>query len=224
MFSSHSAADPIPLFQIGQANFGWISDNYEPDWQNAPVEKIAEARQYFTFDPKIAQWKGTSDLSGKIRFLWDDQFLYVAVEVTDDIAGAKLDDDMLWDQDGVQFLIDPCRGLAESVGKYDYSVGEGKNGLRAWCNMTADAGAPNGLASDIKLGGKRKGDGSGSITYEMAFPWSRLAPFKPGPQADLGLTLILNEDVGKGRKSSMTWFGNAASKQVNSVGDLILQP
>jgi hypothetical protein len=196
----------------------------EADWQKAPVENINEERQYFSFDPEQVKWKGPADLSGTIRFLWDDQYLYVGVEVTDDIAGALQDDNLLWDQDGLQFLIDPCRGLDENVGKYDYSVGIGKHGLRAWCDLTADPRAPNGVASDIKLSAKRKGDGSGSITYEIAFPWSRLAPFKPGAGADLGLTMILNEDDGKGRQSFMGWFGSASSKQVDAVGDLILQP
>ena len=33
--------------------------------------------------------------------------------------------------------------------------------------------------------------------------------------------MILNEDKGKGRHSFMTWFGNAHTKQVDTVGDLI---
>ncbi len=123
----------------------------EADWKNAPVEKIDEERQYTSYDPVNVKWKGPSDLSGTIRYLWDDQYLYVGVEVTDDIAGGKRDDNMLWAQDGLQFLIDPCRGLDENVGKYDYSIADGKNGLRAWCDLTADPGAPNGVASDIKV-------------------------------------------------------------------------
>lgn len=196
----------------------------EPDWQSAPVEKIDQERQYYSYDPASAQWKGPADLSATIRYLWDDNYFYVGVEVTDDIAGSLQDDNKLWAQDGLQFLIDPCRGLDESVGKYDYSVAIGKNGLRAWCDLSADAGAPHGVANDIKLSAKRKGDGTGAVTYEIAFPWSRLAPFKPAPGADLGLTMLLNEDDGKGRKSYMMWFGNASTKEVNQVGDLILQP
>ena len=58
----------------------------------------------------------------------------------------------------------------------------------------------------------------------MAIPWYRLAPFKPRVDGDLGLTMILNEDDGNGRKSFMGWFGNAHSKQVDAVADLILTP
>ena len=196
----------------------------DPDWKNAPVEKIDEARQYFSFDPANVKWKGLADLSGTIRFLWDDKYLYVGVEVTDDVFSNTKQDGDLWGGDGLQFLIDPCRGLDESVGKYDYTMGVGTKGPQAWCNLTADGSAPNGEAKDITVAYKRKGDGTGAITYELAIPWTRLAPFKPGPDADLGLTMILNEDDGQGRKSFMTWFGNASSKQVDTVGDLILQP
>ena len=199
---------------------GSLSD---PDWRRAPVELINQARQFFSFD-KVAHWKGPKDLSGKVRFLWDDKNFYVGVEVTDDIAGGLQQDDMLWSQDGLQFLIDPCRGLTESVGKYDYAIAVGRKGPQAWCSLTADPGAPNGNALDIDVAYQRAEDGSGGITYEVAFPWSRLAPFVPQVGHDLGLTLILNEDDGQGRKSYMTWFGNANSKQVESVGDLILSP
>jgi hypothetical protein len=34
--------------------------------------------------------------------------------------------------------------------------------------------------------------------------------------------MAINEDDGTGRKSFMTWFGNAHTKQVDTVGDLIL--
>jgi len=194
----------------------------EADWKNAPVETIDQARQYFTFDASKAQWKGPTDLSGKIRFLWDDKYLYVGADVTDDIAGGLQEDSMLWAMDGLQFLVDPCRGLDESVGKYDYQMAVGKKGPEAWCSLSADAGAPNGEAKDIIVAYKRKGDGTGAITYEVAIPWTRLAPFKPRFDADLGLSMILNEDDGKGRYSYMTWFGNANTKEIATVGDLIL--
>jgi hypothetical protein len=110
------------------------------------------------------------------------------------------------------------------VGQYDYAMAVGSKGPQAFCSLTADAGAPNGLAKDIIVSYQRHDEKTGNITYELAIPWSRVAPFKPGVGADLGLTMILNEDDGNGRKSFMTWFGNAHSKQVDGVGDLILTP
>jgi len=206
----------------GKITFDGTLDS--PDWKRAPVEKIDEKRQYFTFDPKIASWKGPQDLSADVRFLWDDNYLYVGVEVTDDLPGGLKDASALWQQDGLQFLIDPCRAMSENVGKYDYCCAIGKNGPQAWCDLSADARAPSGVAKNVIVSAKRKDAKTGSITYIVAFPWVRVAPFQPSVGADLGLTLILNEDDGKGRHSFMTWFGNAHTKQVDAVGDLILTP
>lgn len=209
----------VPKVKDGEIKFDGVLD--EGAWKNAPVEKINEERQYCPSEN--AKWKGPADLSGTLRFLWDDHYLYVGVEVTDDIKGGMKQDDAIWAQDGLQFLIDPCRGLDEGVGKYDYSVAEGLKGLQAWCNLSA--GAPTGDAtSDIKISAKRPGDGTGAITYEIAFPWSRIIPFKPADGADLGLTLILNEDDGQGRHSFMTWLGDAEAKRTDPVADLILMP
>jgi len=195
-----------------------------PDWARASVQKIDEPRQFFTFDVKAATWTGPEDLSANVRFLWDNRYLYVGVEVTDDLPGDLMPVNGLWKQDGLQFLVDPCRAMDESVGKYDYSLGIGKNGPGAWCSLSADPQVPTGAIKEIIVSGKRVDPKTGSITYVVAFPWSRLSPFQPSVGANLGLTLILNEDDGEGRKSFMTWFGNAHTKQVDAVGDLILMP
>jgi hypothetical protein len=193
-----------------------------PDWKRAPVEKINERRQYFSFNPKLAAWKGPQNLSANLRFLWDDKYLYAGVEVTDKYRGGLKEDVNLWQQDGLQFLIDPCRAMNESVGKYDYAMAVGKKGPQTWCYLSADGGAPPGDATDVIVSAKRKDSTSGSMTYVVAFPWSRVGPFKPSIGADLGLTMLLNNDDGKGRLSYMSWFGNASSKDIDAVGDLIL--
>jgi hypothetical protein len=60
------------------------------------------------------------------------------------------------------------------------------------------------------------------MTYVVAIPWVRLAPFQPAVGADLGLGLAINNDNGAGRDSHMNWFGDIESKQVDVVGDLLL--
>jgi len=195
-----------------------------PDWKRATVETLDEQRQYFSFDPATTKWKGPKDLSATLRFLWDDKALYVGVEVTDDLPGGLQQDDMLWAQDGLQFLIDPCRAMAVSTGKYDYSMAVGKKGPQTWCSLSADAAAPNGDAKDILLSTKRKNDNTASMTYVIAIPWHRVAPFKPSAGANFGLSMIVNDDDGQGRKSFISWFGGTSNKDVDLVGDLILTP
>lgn len=204
---------------------GKIRELTAPEWKTAPVQHIDEARQYFSFDPKRASWKGPGQLSATLRFLWDNNYLYVAVDETDSIFGGSThQDDSIWQQDGLQFLIDPCRAMAESAGKYDYALGVGKKGPQTWCFLSADDSAPPGNVPEIGIAAKRKDTTTGDMTYVVAFPWSRLAPFKPAIGADLGLSMLINNDDGIGRLSYMTWFGNASTKETAGTGDLILCP
>lgn len=191
----------------------------EKDWSRSRVLHLREARQmrYLGHDET---WTGPDDLSGKLRFLWDDRCLYVAMEVADDALVQAKQDDLLWAQDGLQFLVDPCRASDNKVGKYDYSAGVGRKGPQAWCHL-APAGQPTGEAKDIAVRARPTGE-KGGITYELAIPWARLAPFRPEPGANLGLCVVLNEDDGKGRFGFLGWFGDVQSKQVDAVGDLIL--
>jgi hypothetical protein len=48
----------------------------EAAWKDCPVQRINEARQYRVItpgDPEKVKWNGPSDLSAKVRFLWDEQ-------------------------------------------------------------------------------------------------------------------------------------------------------
>ncbi len=192
----------------------------EKAWSRARVCELHEARQ-MRFLRQDEPWTGPEDLSGKLRFLWDDEHLYVAMEVTDDVLARGKKDGMLWAQDGLQFLVDPGRGSEAQPGKYDYSAGVGTAGPQVWCHLVPP-GRPTGEAKDILLAGRPTGR-EGDIVYEMAIPWSRVAPFAPGPGANLGMCMVLNEDDGKGRFGFLGWFGDVQSKQIDAVGDLILR-
>lgn len=193
----------------------------ESDWKTAPIVNLNKARQYYSMSPK-AIWKGPSDLSATLQFLWDEKYLYVGVKVIDDVFVNNKADGDIWAGDGLQFLIDPIRDKASKVGKYDYAMALTKKGPQTWCYLSADAGAPSGAVKDIIISTKRLNANRGDISYLLAIPWSRIAPFKPGIGANLGLCLALNEDDGAGRQSHMDWFGDIESKSVDCVGDLIL--
>jgi hypothetical protein len=191
----------------------------ESAWANAPEARIDRAGQFNGF--KKAAWKGKADLSGAVKFLWDDRCLYLGIAVTDDVFRNEKEGSSLWAGDSVQLLVDPAREKSDKPGKYDYVLGLGRKGAQAWCSLSADAGAPAGEARDIRVSAKR--GAAGGMTYEVAIPWSRLAPFKPAVGADLGLAVGLNEDDGAGRQAVMSWFGNVHTKDLACVGDLILE-
>ncbi|WOO43614.1 sugar-binding protein [Rubellicoccus peritrichatus] len=201
----------------------------EEKWDQAPVEVLDKSDYFFGFkgtDSEAPRWEGPDDLSASIRYLWDDDYLYIGVEVTDDVAGElKHQDSRLWRMDGLQFLVDPARREISKPGKYEYSVGRGAKGIQAWCTLSADSDVATGEVHDIQVAILQRGEGvNGDVTYEIAIPWSRLAPFDPVAGNNLGFTMIVNDDDGSGRNAFMTWFGNAHNKDIDTVGDLILLP
>lgn len=198
----------------------------EEAWKSAPVRKLDQASQFWAYDRRDGKpqqdWKGPEDLSADIRFLWDDRYLYVSVVMTDDKVSILQEGEQMWFQDGLQFLIDPMRTSSRKIGKYDYALGKGKKGPQAWSYLSADAGAPTGEVKDMKIAVEYTKPGTGNAVYEVAIPWSRLAPFKPEPGGNLGLTLLVNEGDDNNRDSYMMWFANASTKDVDTVADLIL--
>ncbi|HMP76988.1 MAG TPA: sugar-binding protein [Kiritimatiellia bacterium] len=194
----------------------------EAAWARASVLKINETRQ-FTFARKTSNWTGPEDLSADIRLLWDDAHLYLSVQVKDDVFRNLKRDGDIWAGDGIQFILDPARSASQRIGLYDYAVASGAGGLQAWCFQTADQGAaPAGAVMDFQVAAVPASDGTGGMSYELAIPWSRIAPFQPAVGANLGLALILNEDDGNDRDSFMGWFSGVHLKQVDMAGDLIL--
>ena len=193
----------------------------DPAWQKAAVLSLDQARQYLMISGKLSKWKGPEDLSGKLRFLWDDKCLYLGMQVADDAFCNRGQDGSIWNGDGLQILSDPCRESAEKPGKYEYAFAQGQHGPQAWCNYSADPAAPCGEAKDIVVKVTPSGV-HGDRVYELAIPWKRLAPFKPVAGGDLGMAVIINEDDSQGRDSFIGWFGCAHSKQIGMNGDLIL--
>ncbi|HOK55948.1 MAG TPA: sugar-binding protein [bacterium] len=196
-------------------------DLSESDWNSAPTAFLDKEQQvYYLKKLETEMWKGIEDLSGKLKFLWDEKYLYIGVEVIDDVHSTPYADGSIWNQDGLQFLFDPKRGEKEKKGKYDISIASGQKGLQCWSHLTADpAKSPTGEIKDVKIGFKRIDN---KTIYEIAIPWDKLSPFYPFPGADLGVAMIINEDDGKGRVSFIGWFGCVHSKQMDMVGDLIL--
>jgi len=195
-------------------------------WDTCQPEYINTINSVFRFGARADTWKGPEDLSAVWRCAWDDDNFYMLVDVTDDVYSIQHADGAIWNQDGLQFLFDPPRTQAEKAGKYDISVGYGKGkGPQAWYNLTAHHSIPEGDATSkykISIADWPAG-GAGGKRYTLAIPWNMLAPFKPASGANLGMGMILNEDDGNGRVGFNGWFSGPHSKNLDDVGDVILE-
>ncbi|MHB9139769.1 MAG: sugar-binding protein [Victivallaceae bacterium] len=72
------------------------------DWNDLPI-KCNEPEQFRSMGRKA--WKGSDDCRFAIGAAYDDKYLYIAVEVIDDIYDAVKDKDP-WEQDGIEIRLD----------------------------------------------------------------------------------------------------------------------
>ena len=190
-------------------------------WQQCLPVHINDVEQYYWLrkDFKESSWDSVADLSGTLRFLWDDTHLYMRADVIDDVYHNKRKRSHLWAMDGVQLFIDPARPVAQKAGYYDISCGQGSEGDQAWCHSSAHPSVLAGQAKGFQVHTTMNGQ---TRTHVIAIPWAHVAPFKAAAGKNLGMSVILNEDDGPGRGGFMGWFSGVHSKQLDLVGDLIL--
>jgi len=90
----------------------WLLDN-----DNIPV---TEAGEPGVTDPGMAGVWDTMDLSGNVRYLWDEENMYIALEVIDNVIDV---DGSGWkEQDGLGFYIDVSHNYATANDGSQYSV------------------------------------------------------------------------------------------------------
>lgn len=112
------------------------------------------------------------------RWLWDDQFLYIAYEVNDRFLKStyRNQDDHLWEQDAVELMFDPG---GDGKNYYELQVSPTGNTFDTQYDSRRQP-RPFGhtsWSSEVKVGVSTQGhvnDGSSDrgYTVEMAIPWS----------------------------------------------------
>ncbi|MFA5164825.1 MAG: sugar-binding protein [Candidatus Omnitrophota bacterium] len=152
-------------------------------------------------------WSGKEDLSADIYMLWDDDALYVAAKVTDDVPfdNSKEGPD-IWDGDALEIMLglddkaDPKRMF---FGKKDYQIG-----------------ISPGNEKDIKAGEWvwRRDDYVGGIEVasvrwdkgyiiESKIPFKALGGFKPEVGRKIDFDISVDDADTHKRELQFTWYG-----------------
>ena len=172
-----------------------IDGTEDGQWQDAEVKTIAAEK---TIVPTVSS---AADLSGTIKFLWDNTNIYFYAVITDD---TKINDsENTYEDDAIEIYIDINNDKATTYGANDvqYSFG--------WDDGTIVGSLPAGRAvTDIVYSAVSNSDG---YIVEGSIPWNTL---QGTPEADqlLGLDFMINDDDdGTGRDGKLSW--NAAEDQ-----------
>jgi hypothetical protein len=185
------------------------------EWNHAMSFKLDQASQVRL----IPDWGGPDDLSAAAYAKWDEDYLYLAVRVTDNEHFNPYLPGDLWKGDSVQFTIDP--GRAAEPGSLGWS--ENNIALHSETNAVMKTGGYGGndlSGSLIRI----QRDGTNTV-YEMAIKWTDILPagMEPVSGTDLGFSFLVNDNDGSLRRGWMEYMsGIGLSKDPTLYGDLIL--
>jgi hypothetical protein len=154
------------------------------------------------------------DLSATVYAQWDNEALYVAVDVRDQTFNQTLSGTSQWIQDSIQLAVarDPQSARTE-IGLALTPRGEEV--------VSYSAPAPEMPGSRLKVKLRQ-----GGATYEAAIPWSALTGLeKPEPGSTLRFAVLVNDDDAvTGRRFLERYGGIAHDKDIATFGFLTLLP
>jgi len=180
-----------------------VIDGQLSDW---PVGESIELNRdtSYSFTGRI---DNSADLSSLIRSGWDDQHVYFAIQVTDDVVLADSTD--VWRDDGVEIGLDGLNDqYAWGWDDHQYTVVvDGRLGDRG-----AEA---TGVAAGVA-------EYAGGYSIEIAIPMSKLLSGSPISGTVMGFTIGLHDDDdGDSWDAYLIWQGTNTSTLPEEFGDLV---
>jgi len=153
-----------------------------------------------------ARWGGPADLSGKAWSQWDDENLYFAFEVTDDVHYAPVANGAMWKYDCVHLGFDLRRDALdvrqfhqEDDCDYGFTLTDRGVAYRFY-----GARRPEETPKQVVCAARREGT---TTYYEIALPWkSEFAPYaKPKRGTVIGLAIFLRDVDPPEKQGYLRW-------------------
>lgn len=175
---------------------------------------------------KDQPWRGVKDLSAESYVQWDEENLYFASVVTDNVHYNDQDGALIWQGDsvqlGFQFDMEQKQGQDNSLFT-EIGIALGKDGKPVFHSYRKETGV-EGNFENCELAVTRSGD---QTIYELRCPWTDITP--TGTQIhenmELRYAMIVNDNDGMGRRGWAQFGGGIApSKDVSKYARVRLMP
>jgi len=146
-------------------------------------------------------WTGTRDLSAVVRLAWDDEALYLAEDVCDDILVQVTSPAEIYQGDSVELFFNSFPNQYRTDGFWQIAIAPP---LKAGETLrVVGAQKPfEGVEGQAKIY-------PGGYTLECRIPWKNLPGFAPTQGQCLGFQIMLDDRDDKGRKSQQIWYPSA---------------
>jgi regulation of enolase protein 1 (concanavalin A-like superfamily) len=162
-----------------------------------------------------ASWTGPADCSGKFYLEWDDQKIYLAVIVKDDLISMNKSNGDIWNADAIEVFFGTTNAVAPHAEHYQYGF-NANNQKWNWCNMDS---AGQALPDYMEVASSRTPDG---YICEVAIEYGRIRNLSWTAGNTIGFHPVIDDTEAADREIQMTWTGREAHDQSLGFGYLIL--
>lgn len=176
---------------------GVISPNEWYEFLPMRLNKKEMARQ--------KDWRGPDDLSAVIYTMCDDDYFYLAAEVTDDVFYDKDTPARVWANDSVQFAMTDIFGSGGKATEIGFGKSNGENVIQSYLSQIVDNNYGSAVLefSEDTLYEIKRYEEEKKTVYELQIPWTQIFNNKPDfrKQKEIYFSVMVNDDDndGKGR-------------------------
>ncbi|MBI4976532.1 MAG: hypothetical protein HZC28_03575 [Spirochaetes bacterium] len=181
------------------------------DWKGVPKYALAEDNLSVDFSGGKIPRAGPLDLSASLAFAWDDANLFIAVKVIDTVFfTGNGEEGQFWNKDSMQIYFDMQNdgGKVYDANDASYTIGFNKDCVpvayldkNPTGRYVGAANADRGLDEAVQVAWKKNSDG---YALEMAFPRAVLPYLELQGGSVFGISLLVNDNDGDGRKQGVT--------------------
>ncbi|MBN2189589.1 MAG: hypothetical protein JW728_00055, partial [Candidatus Aureabacteria bacterium] len=180
-----------------------VIDGVLDEWSDShPIEITQEDSLEF------GKVTSKNDLSGTAYFMWNDEYLYFAVRVKDDIIVANKVNESIYKEDCVELYIDPDYDLFVWGSRKDYQIGvaprsiKGSSQVWSWFH---DGNPGDGVQAAVRFNEQYR---KGEYTIEGAIRWDYLH-VAPEKGKVLGMSVAIHDiDSDGSPEAKLNWSFN----------------
>ncbi|UKS27042.1 glycosyl hydrolase [Paenibacillus sp. HWE-109] len=151
---------------------------------------------------KMQNYRGASDLDGSVWVNWDQDHFNLTAMIKDDVHYTTVSGAEIWKNDSLQFAA--MAGIpGENLASYEFGLSQTPVGPQIYRWLSPNTSVRE-LVTNGSLQVSRNEDQKLTV-YELALPWSELAPIKPETNGAFSFSLLVNDNDGAGRKGYIEW-------------------
>ncbi|WP_171641976.1 OmpL47-type beta-barrel domain-containing protein [Paenibacillus phytorum] len=151
---------------------------------------------------KMQNYTGASDLDGSVWVNWDQDHFYLTATIKDNVHYTTVSGAEIWKNDSLQFAA-MAGTPGENLASYEFGLSQTPLGPQIYRWLSPNTSVRE-LVTNGSLQVSRNEDQKLTV-YELALPWSELAPIKPETNGAISFSLLVNDNDGTGRKGYIEW-------------------